>query len=243
MAIHKNTTINLSLYALALVGTIVGSVGGQHYLVLICKPMLTIVLSSWFFFKSRRVGDRFTLLIQAGLFFSLIGDLALIHQHSDQFYFMLGLGAFLLAQTCYALAFMHNVVDASAGRQVLVPLLMTGVLLAYALLFISELLPHLDDTIMPPVVVYAAAITFMGIMAAFRYGRTYPRSFVLVLVGALLFIASDTLLAVDRFIKPLPHASWSVLLTYGVAQVLIVAGSLIHVLNPEEIRRRAALTT
>ena len=28
---------------------------------------MMMVLGSWFFFNSRRVGDRFTLLIQAGL--------------------------------------------------------------------------------------------------------------------------------------------------------------------------------
>jgi hypothetical protein len=34
-----------------------------------------------------------------------------------------------------------------------------------------------------------------------------------------------------------------VMLTYGLAQVLIAGGCLTHVLDPEEIRRRAALTT
>lgn len=239
----KSTPINLGIYAVALAGTIAGGMSDQPTLVLVCKPLLTIVLSSWFYFNSRRVGDRFTLLIQAGLVFSLIGDVALIFQHVDQFNFLIGLGSFLLAQTCYALAFMQNMVDASAGRSKVVPLIMTGVLLAYALLFTFELMPHLDGSILLPVLVYAVAITFMGIMAAFRYGRTFPRSFAMVLVGALLFIASDTLLAVDRFIKPMAHAEWSIMLTYGTAQVLIVAGCLLHVLNPEEIRRKAALST
>ena len=65
----------------------------------------------------------------------------------------------------------------------------------------------------------------------------------MVLAGALLFITSDTLLAINRFISPLESARWAVMLTYGMAQLLIAWGALIHVLDPDEIRRRAALST
>jgi uncharacterized membrane protein YhhN len=65
----------------------------------------------------------------------------------------------------------------------------------------------------------------------------------MIFIGAVLFIASDSLLAINRFVRPLDHAAWSVMLTYGTAQVLIAAGALRHVLSPDEVRRRAALTT
>ncbi len=69
MDIRKNNLLNGALYALATVGTIVGEVRDMHALVYVCKPLMMVVLSSWFYFNSRRVGDRFTLLVQVGLFF------------------------------------------------------------------------------------------------------------------------------------------------------------------------------
>ncbi|MCB0784365.1 MAG: hypothetical protein KDB87_02890, partial [Flavobacteriales bacterium] len=73
--------------------------------------------------------------------------------------------------------------------------------------------------------------------------RTFPRSFWMVFAGALLFIASDSLLAHSRFVRPFAMDGTLVLLTYIVAQFLIAAGCLLHVLDPEEIRRRQALRT
>lgn len=243
MSIWKNTPLNLGIYALAMAGTIVGESKDMHTLVFICKPLMLVVLSSWFFFNSRRVGDRFTLLIQAGLFFSLIGDVALMFQHVDQFNFLIGLGAFMLAQLCYAMAFMHNIVEVGMARGLLVSILLSVLIMAYGYFFASGLMPFVDEGIELPVIIYAIAISFMGVSAAWRFGRTFLRSFLMVMIGAAFFIASDSLLATNRFHRPLDHATWSVMLTYAIAQVLIAAGALVHVLDPDEIRRKAALST
>ena len=243
MDIRKNTSLNGGLYALALAGTIAGDLTGVQPLVYACKPLLMVVLSSWFFFNSRRVGDRFTLLIQAGLFFSLIGDVALMLQHLDQFNFLIGLGAFLLAQLCYTFAFGINIAEAGAGPIRSWGVLFASLVLVYGFVFGLTLVPKVDPSVNVPVIIYAGAITLMGITAALRYGRTYPRSFTLVFCGALLFIASDSLLAAIRFLRILENMAWAVMLTYGVAQFLIAAGCLAHVLDPDEVRRRKALAT
>lgn len=242
MDIRKNDLLNGIAYGAAALGTIIGEATGAQVLVYVCKPLLMIILSSWFFFKSRRVGDRFTILVQAGLFFSLIGDVALMFQHVDQFNFLIGLGAFLIAQLCYTIAFAHHLANGTEGFSVVPWLVATGMLF-YGVLFGMALVPRVDETVRIPVVVYAIAITCMGITAALRYGRTFLRSFLLVLCGAVFFIASDSILAMNRFIEPLDHAKWSVMLTYAIGQYLIVSGCLAHVLDPVEIRRKAALTT
>jgi uncharacterized membrane protein YhhN len=243
MDIRKNNVLNGVLYALATTGTIVGELHDHHLLVYVCKPLMMIVLSSWFFFNSRRVGDRFTLLIQAGLFFSLIGDVALMFQHLDQFNFLIGLAAFFIAQLCYTIAFVHNIADVGGGGNFVVSGILTVLLGAYGFFFASRLLPYVEEGISVPLLVYAVTITAMGIAASFRFARTFLRSFLMVLVGALFFIASDSLLATNRFMRPLDHAGWSIILTYAIAQYLIAAGCLAHVLDPEEIRRKAALST
>jgi uncharacterized membrane protein YhhN len=47
-----------------------------------------------------------------------------------------------------------------------------------------------------------------------------------VALGAGFFMLSDTLLAINRFVSPLPMSQVWVLSTYYVAQVLIVVGML-----------------
>lgn len=243
MNIQKSPLINGTLYVLATIGTVVAGAKGLHGLEYVCKPAMMIILSSWFFFNSRRVGDRFTLLIQAGLFFSLIGDVALMFQHLDHFNFLLGLAAFLVAQLCYTLAFVHNIATAGGGQGVIVSTALSIAVLIYGFVFALDIRPRLDDALVIPVMVYAGAITLMGIGAAFRYQRTFITSFLLVLVGALLFIASDSLLATNRFVRPLPYGNTLIMVTYALAQALIAVGALVHVLDPESIKRKAELIT
>jgi uncharacterized membrane protein YhhN len=240
---RRNKALNIGLYALATAGTIVGEVADRHGWVYVFKPLMMLVLSSWFYFSTRRFGDRFTLLIQAGLFFSLVGDVALMVQHLDDFNFLIGLAAFLLAQLCYAIAFLHNVFDTGSLRPPWLPLFITSLLVAYGYFFSGRLLAVVEETIRIPIGVYTIAITLMGIAASFRFARTYLRSFLLVLGGALFFILSDSLLAVNRFIWPFQASSWAIILTYAIAQLLIVLGTMAHVLDPDEIRRRAAMST
>jgi uncharacterized membrane protein YhhN len=62
-------------------------------------------------------------------------------------------------------------------------------------------------------------ITIMGITAAFRY----PTS-ALVVCGALFFIASDSMLAIEEFRDPFPASDYLVMITYYLALFLIAYG-------------------
>lgn len=241
MDLRKNNLINGVLYGLVSIATIVGEVKGMQTVVYVCKPLMMIVLSSWFYFNSRRVGDRFTLLIQAGLFFSLVGDIALMLEHMDEFNFLIGLGAFLIAQLCYTFAFAHNISESPGGQGLLVSSALGVCIILYGVWFGNELIDSVDDTVVLPVGIYAFAITVMGVAASFRFARTFLPSFILVFIGAAFFITSDSILATSRFLRPVDHAPWSVLSTYAIAQYLIARGCLRHVLDPAEIRRKAAL--
>ncbi|MBK8341302.1 MAG: hypothetical protein IPK99_15555 [Flavobacteriales bacterium] len=154
---RRNPLISGVVYALALVGTSVGLAQGWQGLVYLCKPLLMIVLSLWFFYSSRRVGDRFTLLVQAGLFFSLLGDVALMFQHLDEFNFLIGLAAFMMAQICYAMAFAQNAIDEGEAKGLLVSLVLAVLVVAYGFFFAYDLLPYLDEGLLLPVAAYAIA--------------------------------------------------------------------------------------
>jgi uncharacterized membrane protein YhhN len=47
-----------------------------------------------------------------------------------------------------------------------------------------------------------------------------------VALGATVFVASDTTLALNRFVRPLPRAEVAIMVTYHLGQALIVAGVL-----------------
>lgn len=240
---NRNALIFGGIYLLALAGTLYAEVSGQHRLEYFTKPLLMLSLSIWFFLGSRRVGDRFTLLVQAGLFFSLVGDVCLMFAHVDEFNFLVGLGAFFLAQLCYAMAFIDNIIQVGGLEGLLLSFVLSVLIAAYAWFFTWDLMPSIDDMLLLPVVAYSVALALMGIAAAFRHTRTFRSSFLMVFFGSLLFIASDSLLAVNRFRKPFVWAPIGIMVTYALAQWLIAAGALRHVLDPDTIRRRTAQRT
>lgn len=243
MKLRRDTIVFLVVYALATVGCIMGKTHGWHALEYACKPALMISLGIWFFVRSRRYGDRFTLLVQAGLFFSLLGDAVLMLDHVDGFFFLIGLAAFALAHLCYTVAFAQNIFEAE-GTDGLAVGSALGVVFLLAGLFVANYLSRrLDQDLIVPVLVYAGAITLMAIAAAFRYQRTFARSFGLVMLGALLFMLSDTLLAHDRFVSPGTVHPAFVILPYVAAQLLIASGCLAHILDPDSIRKKAVLDT
>ena len=241
MDITRDLKLNVAAYVLATVGCVAAILSGQHMLEYVCKPLMMVILSSWFFFNSRRYGDRFTLLIQVGLFFSLIGDIALMFQHMDEFFFLIGLSAFLIAHLCYCIAFIHNISEVGGDDGLAVGFGIAAGIVLFAVIFAWQLVPRLDEGLSIPVISYVAIISAMAILAGFRWMRTFPRSFWMVMAGALFFMLSDSLLATNRFIRTLDWSPAVIIVTYAIAQFLIAAGALQHVLDPDSIRRKQAM--
>lgn len=61
----------------------------------------------------------------------------------------------------------------------------------------------------------------MGILAFLRSRSSRIDQ---VAIGAVLFILSDSAIAVDKFLQPIPAATWIIMTTYAAAQYLIVTG-------------------
>ena len=69
----------------------------------------------------------------------------------------------------------------------------------------------------------------MVFMAFLRNGRTHRVSYLLVYLGALTFLASDSMIAVSRFEAPFWYDRYWIMLTYILAQFLIVNGLVAHI--------------
>jgi uncharacterized membrane protein YhhN len=83
-----------------------------------------------------------------------------------------------------------------------------------------------------PVLVYVLVISFMvysALMTGWRDNWVQLPA-VLVSLGAVLFYASDSMLAWDKFIQPLSHARLRVMVTYHLGQFGILGGALLMAL-------------
>jgi uncharacterized membrane protein YhhN len=185
-----------------------GQLFGKDALHLVTKPLLMPALLAWFLTATPR--SRFRTLVAVGLAWSWLGDLGLMP--SGEAWFLAGLGAFLIAQVTYGVAFWPSRADSVLAR----PLLALPYLAVLVGLMVL-LWDHLGD-LRRPVTVYAVVIVAMAVLAT---GVNRP-----VAVGAALFVVSDALIALDSVagLVRLPAHGYWVMLTYLAAQLLIAVG-------------------
>jgi alkenylglycerophosphocholine/alkenylglycerophosphoethanolamine hydrolase len=151
-------------------------------------------------------------LLGVGLLFSVVGDVALDIDRTR--YFILGLGAFLSAHVLYIAAFVHW---RGWSRSRLLPVAAVAVYAA-VLAFLLRDIPA-DKWV--PVMLYLGTISAM-VMAAIGIRPVSP----LIVTGASVFMMSDTIIAVNKFMHPLPHSTLFNIGLYFLAQFLIVKGVL-----------------
>ncbi len=122
-----------------------------------------------------------------------------------------------------------------AGLRIPLPrLILFAIVIGYAVGFALWLAPSLHEMTIP-VMLYICVITMMVIAAI---GARLP---LYVPIGALLFLTSDSLLAVVKFNKAsLPFRDYLVWGTYYAAQYLIATGVLRASAPPTTARRQAA---
>lgn len=84
------------------------------------------------------------------------------------------------------------------------------------------------DELRIPVAMYALAIGTKAIAALMQKGKTSENSFFLDYTGALLFIISDTTIAITKFSYGFGAAGFLIMLTYMLAQYLIARGIITH---------------
>ncbi|MBS1978201.1 MAG: lysoplasmalogenase [Bacteroidetes bacterium] len=192
------------------------------------KPLILPALTAYYV---ARAESRMNLFVVA-LFFCWLGDVLLIFQPSGEIFFLLGLVAFLTGHLLYIAAYRklqwQQVTNALLRLQRIrwsFPVLLAGTGL------VTILFPTLGPMKIP-VLIYAIVLMGMVMAAIFRWGRTNERSFWWLLAGAVLFMVSDSLLAVNKFHSPFPRSGVAVMGTYIMGQYGIVRGVLLHSQEP-----------
>lgn len=207
------------VFFIALIANIAGILLGDQTLQFASKPLILTGLIIHFILAVRK--EAFHTWIIPALFFSLAGDVLLLFQQKDSLFFLLGLSAFLVAHLCYILFFHRTRLrEGIAGRWW--PLLI--VVMYYGALMI--LLGHLPAAMKLPVRVYGVVISFMFMLAMHMLFLADKKTGRLFFVGALLFVISDSVLAIDKFYQAFEWAGVLIMLTYGYAQLLLTEGAI-----------------
>ncbi len=167
------------------------------------KTILIPLLMLIYFSESKFINKIFV----SGLVFSFLGDLFLLFNWG----FLPGLGSFLLAHVLYIICF-------SKLSRKKPSVLLIFVLFIYLIGLLYILFPHLNEMKIP-VIIYGIVITTM-LYFSVKTQNKY------LIFGALLFVISDSLLAVNLFINETKILSLLVMITYVLAQFLLVKGIL-----------------
>jgi uncharacterized membrane protein YhhN len=147
--------------------------------------------------------------VLAGLLLSLGGDIALLWPRQG---FLPGLICFLLAHLCYLFAFTRTARFASRVAPFGFYALLAGGIL-------WQLWPGVPAGLRIPVVAYVLCLAAMAAQAAVVWrASAHDGAAARLALGGLLFVASDALLATNKFHTALPMASLWILSTYWAAQ-------------------------
>ncbi|MFJ4349068.1 lysoplasmalogenase [Pseudomonas sp. NPDC089401] len=170
---------------------------------LLAKPIPVLALIAWLRSAPATTYRRW---ITIGLALSAIGDI-LLAIPTDLFVF--GLAAFLCAHLAYLRAYCGKTLRPA------LPALLLSAVTGIALL--GVLASHGLGPLLIPVSIYALAISAM-LWRALACGG-------IAALGACLFVFSDSLIGIDRFVSPFSAAPYLIILAYWLGQWAIASSA------------------
>jgi len=194
----------------------------NNTLIINTKPLLMPLLAVWLFAATKHPSEYPFLrkAVLGALVFSTLGDVFLMF--SGGMFFLLGLGAFLLAHLFYMGAF-SSVSSLKSGflRQKpgwILPFI------AFPILLLMLLWNGIPVGMKMPVAAYAGIISLMALSVVNLKRKITDTVFWTLLPGALLFMISDSSLAVAKFGEVFEGSRMVIMVTYIGGQYLLVRG-------------------
>jgi len=180
------------------------------------KPLLMPVLAIYYALNCKEV----EYLVLFALLFAFLGDVFLIWPQK-KVCFILGLVFFLVMQVLYIIFIISQQLDQWSFSW---PVAVAGiVLLSIGILIYTNLFRYLNEMKIP-VLVYMLIVLTVGFLCFANMYGDFTRYNLIEFVGALFFVASDTLLAFDSFKKPIRLGNLWIMATYINAQLLLLVG-------------------
>jgi uncharacterized membrane protein YhhN len=185
----------------------------------VAKPMIMASLIGFYIAFVQKQDNIFIV----AMIFALLGDIFLLFESEQMF--MVGLGCFLLMQILYAMTFKKHATSYAF------PILFLPLVLGSMVIF-GKLLPNLGS-LQIPVIGYAVAILTMAYFG-FNRDKTLP-GYWLITTGVVFFVISDLALAWAKFKAPFAWHEHVVIVTYMIAQYLIIRGMVEYHQASEEV--------
>ena len=177
-----------------------GPANGTYTMLFKLIPMILIII---FAILSEKPSKKYAFFIIIGLIFCAIGDYTLQ-------WFIIGLCFFLTGHLFYITAFLTNRIQ-KTPKIVLPILLIYGVIMAS--IICGGLLVKNEIILAIAVLAYISIILLMG-YSSWKTANKYA------IIGSILFIISDSILAINRFTMDVPFSGQLIMLTYYGAQFL-----------------------
>ncbi|UYP47238.1 hypothetical protein NEF87_003523 [Candidatus Lokiarchaeum ossiferum] len=162
----------------------------------------------------------------AGLVGGFGGDVCLMipDPNNTKKFFRIGLISFLLGHVFYIIAFIVAA-DGFQNYKFWSFLLTLPYMIIGALVF-PRLTKH-TGKMTKAVTIYLVVIVLMGVSTSFLWGIGDPGGIILAMIGALIFMISDTINAFNKFASPIPYERLYTMSTYLIGQFLIILGFLL----------------
>ncbi len=214
------------LFLIIVVGDLTGELLQIKWIDYSFKPFILIWIGGYFLMHAKNIDKKVVQLALFAFVFSWFGDMLLMFGEIDFIYFMLGLVSFLIAQIFYIFLFLRTINISGKMPFLKKKPFWLIAYIAFGLIVYTILYDHLDAVLKIAVFVYMTALLSMSAMALNRFGNGHPISFSLVFIGSLLFVLSDTMIALNKFLAPIPYEGILIMTTYISAQYLIMRGLL-----------------
>lgn len=216
--------INLYLHLIIIpifIAELISRWDNNHITEYLTKPFLLIWIGIYFYVNTGNI--KRDIIIYLAFLFSWTGDMFLMFAHLNGLFFNAGVGGFFLAQLAYIKIYTDNIKSDNKGLVFDKPVWLIPFAL-YLATILYLIIGNLKGVMIPIIVIYAVSLILMSVFALNRKGLVCERSFKLVFIGSLLFVISDSMIAINRFYAEFKASSFLIMLTYFVAQYLIMSG-------------------
>lgn len=206
---NRPSRVFLLFFLVVSVVDIVAILYGNSLWQTLSKPLIIPALIGYYLTSSKLRNKWYVI----ALFFSFAGDVLLLDKNN---LFLFGIGAFLITQVLYVYIFSKGLSKLTLKEKLIAFFPFTLFFVA----LIKVLYPGLQGFLIP-VLVYGAAISVFGSISLLKYLAKRDTASLCLITGAVLFILSDSMIALNKFHQTLSFYPIAIMATYIIAQYLI----------------------
>lgn len=206
----NKTKVTFFVFVLASILDIVGIIFSIPILIYIFKPLIIFSLLFLYVFSLPKRLKWYVMALELSFF----GDVLLLF--TGNLFFIAGLVSFLLAHVLFIKIVISRIKTVNFFKLIIsiIPFLVTFILLIFTL-------KNSLHKMLLPVIIYGVTISIFGTVSLIDFLNKKSKKAMLMLFGAILFMISDSLLAINKFYNPAHILEVIVMATYVIAQYLI----------------------